>query len=103
MISRNTPATSDDVKSILGNLDEVKSLPILALRFDPDQPIPDRLETHPSCGGKSRRRDRAVRAGCGHSRMGAALGAGAGSFNRASGFLPPYEEPMAATLWVSRQ
>jgi hypothetical protein len=30
--SRGTPATHDDVKSILGNLDETKLLPILALR-----------------------------------------------------------------------
>jgi len=29
---RNTPATCDDVRSILGNLDETKLLPILALR-----------------------------------------------------------------------
>ena len=32
MTSHGTPATYDDVKSILGNLDETKLLPILALR-----------------------------------------------------------------------
>jgi len=32
MTSHGTPATYDDLKSILGNLDETKLLPILALR-----------------------------------------------------------------------